>query len=475
MPREIPDVPKGWQPPQPGSGRSYEIELITPMFGGGVSTRVNDPSLPIRPTSIQGQLQFWWRATVGAQYETTKRLRKEQSKVWGDTKQASRVQVRVEVLQVDPPAACARFAPDNKDNSRYRSMPIWNAPFNNTALPYTLFPFQGQLANGRRQIEIEPACCIHNAKFRLTIICHKDIDFAKQVEPALWAWVNFGGLGSRTRRGCGALYCQQLAPPDLDSIDSWYRDRVPAISDGVRDWPTMPTQFLCYPQTGKPFHQWNRVIALFRDFRQKPGNGPGHARPPGPDRSWYPEPDTIRRITGSHSPGHDPSQHLSGGSPLPDGFPRAEFGLPIVFKFIDDKKGDPKRTTLQPYVGGQENDKGTPDSPDIHVTGGEITKRMASPLVLRPLALTKEVAVAIILPLQTRGVSHVALVSDNGSDLIPRHAVPVRDASFIVYPDSPIRGLTSSGSALDAFLKLAVQAARTNAVHPDTGYRRAPR
>jgi hypothetical protein len=148
--------------------------------------------------------------------------------------------------------------------------------------------------------------------------------------------------------------------------------------------------------------------------------------------------------------------------------------LPIVFKFLDDKNGDPKRTTLQPYVGGQETDKGTPDSPDVHVTGGEIAERMASPLVLRSLALTRDVAVAIILPLQTRGVSHVALVNDNGTDLTPRHAVPVRDTAFVGYPDSPIRGLTPRGSALEAFLTLALQMAGTNTAHPNTGYRRVP-
>src|SRR5581483_6470454 len=98
---------------------------ITPMFGGGVETRVNDPSFPIRPTSIRGQLQFWWRATVGAQYATLQELRAAQSAVWGDTTRASRVQVRVELLSVDPPAACARFERDNKDNTRYRSMPTW--------------------------------------------------------------------------------------------------------------------------------------------------------------------------------------------------------------------------------------------------------------------------------------------------------------------------------------------------------------
>ncbi|GIW95842.1 MAG: hypothetical protein KatS3mg110_3883 [Pirellulaceae bacterium] len=39
--------------------RTYTINLITPMFGGGVVAREIDESFPIRPTAIRGQLQFW--------------------------------------------------------------------------------------------------------------------------------------------------------------------------------------------------------------------------------------------------------------------------------------------------------------------------------------------------------------------------------------------------------------------------------
>src|SRR5947209_17111313 len=108
MPKEIPDCPKK---PSPAleAGRSYDIELITPMFGGGVETRVNDPSFPIRPTAIRGQLQFWWRATVGSQYATRSELRATQSETWGSTERASRVQVLVENAQADKPEPCARF------------------------------------------------------------------------------------------------------------------------------------------------------------------------------------------------------------------------------------------------------------------------------------------------------------------------------------------------------------------------------
>ncbi|MFM8856883.1 MAG: type III-B CRISPR module RAMP protein Cmr1, partial [Actinomycetota bacterium] len=81
--------------------------MITPMFGGGVFGGVNDPSLPIRSTSIRGQLQFWWRATVGAQYSTTQDLRAAQSAIWGDTTMSSRIQVHIDSVRHSTPAPCA--------------------------------------------------------------------------------------------------------------------------------------------------------------------------------------------------------------------------------------------------------------------------------------------------------------------------------------------------------------------------------
>src|SRR5271157_4269420 len=113
MPREIPDCPNKPNPTVE-AGRSYEIELITPMFGGGVEPRMNDPSFPIRPTAIRGQLQFWWRATVGAQYATLAGLRAAQSAVWGSTERASRVRVLVENVQASDPVPCARIEWDQR-------------------------------------------------------------------------------------------------------------------------------------------------------------------------------------------------------------------------------------------------------------------------------------------------------------------------------------------------------------------------
>jgi CRISPR/Cas system CMR-associated protein Cmr1 (group 7 of RAMP superfamily) len=40
---------------------TLDCQLITPLYGGGVKAHTIDESMPIRVSSIRGQLRFWWR------------------------------------------------------------------------------------------------------------------------------------------------------------------------------------------------------------------------------------------------------------------------------------------------------------------------------------------------------------------------------------------------------------------------------
>jgi CRISPR-associated protein Cmr1 len=435
--RNIPDPPPEWKPPKPDPGRSYAIELITPLFGGGVETRVNDPTFPIRATSIRGQLQFWWRATVGAQYASRQELRAAQSAIWGNTEQASRVIVRVEDVQAAKESRCAviewnQHARGGQGGWRTN----WQAPFNGngSALPYALFPFQGETPPPNRSatVTMPPACCIHKASFKLTLICHKEIDFAKEIEPALWAWVNFGGLGSRTRRGCGAIVCKVLAPKDRNELLARLKTFLQAPNAQSREWPTLAASILVGRECSSGMDAWDHVIKLFRDFRQGVGLGrnPGE-RPNRPGRSRWPEPETIRRVTRQRNGRHGRFAHIPD-----DAFPRAELGLPIVFHFQNEPNDRPR------------------DPEDVVLYPDQNRERMASPLILKPLALANGKFVPLIVRLKTPALMGVDLRQEEQSLTLPQPTV-IRDPKLATYRDSPMKNRSSSGSALEAFLAYA--------------------
>lgn len=433
------NIPKCPQAPVLGGSnnvRVYEFELVTPMFGGGVSSGMNDPSLPIRPTAIRGQLQFWWRATVGAQYSTTKDLRAAQSAIWGDTTMSSRIQVHIDSVKHSKPAPCAFIEWDQQargGQGLWRTH--WQDPFNghDSALPYLLFPFQGKTppSNKDATVTTPPASCIREASFRLTLKWQGDIDFVTQIEPAIWAWANFGGLGSRTRRGCGSILCKALAPKNPSDLTvAW--QRFMSESFPLRDWPTLADKVLqrTKENPGDPILEWNYVIGKFRHFRQGLGFGRNQRQQTGrPGRSRYPEPETIRRVTNIRLEKHAPQKHIPD-----DAFPRAEFGLPIVFHF---QSGDPDDTVLYPN-----ND-----------SAGRKRERMASPLILKPLALQSGKAIPLVLHLRTHPLTGVDLRSGNRSVELPE-TTTIRGPKLASYSNSPLKE-SSNGSAIEAFLAFA--------------------
>lgn len=433
MPLEIPAFPAGWSKPTVPQGRRFRIELITPLFGGGVEPGVNDESFPFRPTSIRGQLQFWWRATAGARCDSKEDLRKRQSEVWGDTERASPVEVRVVGWQASSPKPCAEFEPDRRDAKRYRSMPKWDESAFPGSLSYALFPFQGQLADERRKIEKQPASCIHQASFQLEVRCPDKL--WPEVEEAIRAWILFGGLGSRTRRGCGAIRCQEFDLKDRGQLTSVLQAFLRDPSPG-RKWPTLAGAILVGPENGKAVEAWKAAVELLRDFRQRPGIGRNKGNQPNrPGRSRWPEPDTIRRITGQWLGRHKPDDKM------PNGFPRAELGLPIVFHFKD--RDDPPDTVL--YPGPAED--------------GIKRDRMASPLILKATALGNGNFVPLIVLFKMRFDAPFLTSVDlrQGERSLSLEKPPlIRDPRLSVYANSPLNGRSRYGSALEAFLRYAV-------------------
>ena len=462
MPKEIPVCPG--PPKQRGlekAHRDYRISLLTPMFGGGVDTGCPDALFPIRPTAIRGQLQFWWRATIGSAYHDHKSLFDAHAAVWGKTETASPVEVEVRDVAVDSPRDCAHYEyqpPRNERPARFDL--VWHEPFSiqlrkpwgtvsePKQVVYALFPFQGKKpkrAMPGSSPEKSPAQYIPSGKFVLRLKFPKSI--RRDVETAVWAWINFGGLGARTRRGCGSLFCAEIAPKSVDTLSTWFKSPAEPSADNILEWSTVPRSFLYHPVPGPALAIWNDVVGFLRYFRQHQGFARNLGRQPNrPGRSRYPEPETIRQIPNSGA-----DRQVSGHQRLSyipaDAFPRAEFGLPIVFHFQGrgEPPGDPSGDdfTLYPEADAK----------------GEPRDRMSSPLIIKPLALVDGTAVAVIMRLSAPQLTGVELRS--GPTVVPLPpTTTVRGSRLASYrpPDgswcSPLSG-SKVGSALEAFLALA--------------------
>lgn len=322
-----------------------EYRFLTYVFGGGVRIRehrkLRDELTPVRGASIRGQLRFWWRACNPGGCETLAKLRAREAEIWGATSAPSRVTVEV-IEQPKPPQEVAVY---REGGGVYRGM---------EAYAYGAFPLQpAREARDRR-----PGVLFDYRKSSFSLRLTYPRDLAADVQEALWAWEAFGGLGARTRRGFGAVHPTKT-PVQLREVKSFLarletRPRIPGV-------PSLAGARMAFSETASfdALDAWKTGLDLLRRIRQGPGFGRNHGQEPRrPGRSRWPEPDEIRRLTGAASSRHDKPE-VSVRS-----FPRAAFGMPIVFHFKDS--GDPscKPLELRPKE----------------------FERFASPLLLRPVA-----------------------------------------------------------------------------------------
>ncbi len=313
----------------------YPGSTLTPLFGGGVKAGQVDKDMPIRASAIRGQLRFWWRLLRPRLPAPV--LFAEETALWGgigsDGPTASQVRVRVRQVSAVTLARAFNFEP--RPDGTYPTAPKVEPGMN----AYALFPAQGKRhETNHRVIEPKPGeLAKPGITFILEVAC--PADRWPEVEQALRWWASFGGLGARTRRGLGAVEFKDL-PPVTSTEVTQAGGRL--VLRKARD---------------SAVGAWQEAVERLRAFRQ----GEGVGRNPGkehnrPGRSRWPEPDMIRRLTdkwdGDHAPSH-PVQKL---------YPRAAFGLPIVFHFQSAK--DPDQLILEPH--------------------DEAHDRMASPLLLRP-------------------------------------------------------------------------------------------
>ncbi|WP_342498893.1 type III-B CRISPR module RAMP protein Cmr1 [Bacillus sp. FSL R5-0820] len=383
------------------------IHLVTPMFGGGPQSNSIDQDRPIRESAIRGHLRFWWRATRGAACKNANELSKREAEIFGHTEQASQIQVITHY---------------EKDEVK-RNSKVFFKKKNHPFPRYVLSNMKDETPY------------LMKAQFSLNIrLSKKTTDFElikKEVEAALWAWINFGGLGSRTRRGCGSLYCKQFSPYNKrtkSQLEKWFEQKLLEydiqLPVSSREWPTLSREFKVQAFPSSMISSWQSVIQTYETFRRR--SNPDKKR----GRSCWPEADTIRLLTGKAKSGH----HIPYPKEKPfkyQAFPRAQFGLPIQFRFAPKDSGkDPDPVTLLP--------KGK--------------DRLASPLILKPLAINQKESVGMVMVLQQPKIEALSLLG-YGKPL-PNVTDEQSIYPTATYSNNPLRdesGRTHS-SAIQAFL-----------------------
>ena len=341
-----------------------KYRLVTPLFGGGVMPRENDPSKLIRETSVRGQLRFWWRAMRAS--GTIGKIKAREDEIFGsggENARQSKLFVKVRVTNSGNEREIFRL-----EGERIKAIDEW------AKIAYAAFALQP--SREEQRAGVMPKKVREKVEFEVELSFPEDL--RSEVEAALWAWETFGGIGGRTRRGFAAIELLQIKENGQQQSVKKYRKETAEhqIREDLKkhllpnkachaELPHLSEETVFRIRAAKDVKEaWEVAVEKLRSFRQfRRDKKTGKESPYG--KSQWPEPDEIRRLSGNLQPS------------IVGKFPRAVFGLPIIFHF--------------PQEGGA--------IPDATLKPKEFD-RLASPLILRPIAC-EDGAVAIALILET--------------------------------------------------------------------------
>ncbi len=380
---KITHVPTSFEPTESDGGdkiitEAYQFELITPMFGGDSQSWKLDTKNPVRSASVKGQLRFWWR-TMQNETDVKVLLFKENQR-WGgniseDVSDVIKSPVMITIIKQ------AEIKTDT-----VIANPKGNALGVNVIPNYVLFPVTENVTKKKEKITI-----VTELKFTLLITYPEK--YQQELLDTLTLWSLFGGVGARTRRGTGSLYCAQLMK-DFNSkkdIKNWLTN-IGSHQIQAQKYPriTGANFFIDDSNDGGSSQSiWKSLLSNYGSYRQERREGR-----PSPGRSYWPEPDAIRTITGQSATTHETPVNYENW------FPRAAFGLPILTKF--STIGDPGSNP-----GSNQTIHLEPDEADL-----EHSERYPSPMFLKVIKLNGGEVLSCCLVLNQLFPEQLKLVSN---------------------------------------------------------------
>lgn len=343
---------------------STEIEVMTPIFGGGVESGASnaphlkdvDPITPIRSAVIRAQMRYWWRACCGATYPSVQDMWKREAYIFGSASglraDQSRGILTLSIKQTRDPTISNLIvytsngqAAGNRPGLAYAAFPLRPAENSDTRKYGNL----SKLAAGQWLLQV-----LYTAESSETWDWDVDV---QELRIALSAVLLFGNIGGRGSRGFGQLGVKASNSTDLFSTLKDFIEELGRYQNGkelLAELPSVsPDSFHLTKRpksdsldmleyTLKKFWEFRQVTTIARDGRSKSDTVPGASR--------WPEAQYIRNLTGDGSKTRQYKLKDAGhGIATPARkVPRAVFGLPIQmqFKEIDRKNGQEPKGTI---------------------------------------------------------------------------------------------------------------------------------
>lgn len=336
---------KGWE----CEGR---VVLITRLFGGGARTREIDMISWIRSSAAKSALRAWWRAAHTHDYTSLAEMRKREQELFGAFgafDSTGRPRGGPGLLEV---TVQSHLGAEPEEYGESLSNP----------LNYAYFPAQEM---GQQAARVAPPLDQTWSSITLRSPSNEPTEQNLYLE-ALRLWLTLGGVGSRTRRGAGAIApttreeAKKLGlPASLDELKVFLRDNCQArtVADSL-------AEVFCLARTRRIFlgplqatgeAAQKKLLTVLRKARQD--------RPSG--RSTWPEADAIRLKTDPRRAWHPELKPKNAGQ-----YPRTALGLPIVMHFKDDPPKEPLEHHILAALPGKEPRK---------------LERYSSPVLVRPV------------------------------------------------------------------------------------------
>ena len=371
---------------------TVRCRLITPMYGGGVRPGEVDTEMPIRASAVRGQLRFWWRLLHAAGLPPREGFSLECS-LWGGIRKTGS---RASLVALHVEGSAVR-ASELVRKGEISTLPRYALILESNEDPRLL----------RAGHEFDVVLQFSRAS---------SADQKEQVLDALRWWTSFGGVGSRTRRGLGAIKAEsndcELKPVSCEEVGrrgGWLAIGSQAASD--------------------PGAAWRRAVGTLQTFRQGKGVGRRSGTRGKPGRSNWPEAAHIRNFACDKAARQIPIDQSD------EYYPRAAFGLPIVFHFKQERTAD---HVLQPFEG----------------------ERMASPLILRPYPHDKRYRPAALLVPGWRDRLSVTVGLRNRAGE-PRRAWPHREDEWATLAEQMVPFESGGTDPLSAFMEYFSNPVRT--------------